>query len=95
MVITIFQELVLQVIEDNCKYWEVLSSTLAVGWLDISVSSFVALLVLIIQWFSMFYSDEQHDKKIFSIFNYRLRCCVCMDLINWISLELVRLLRDL
>lgn len=27
----------LQVIEDNCKYWEVLSSTLAVGWLDISV----------------------------------------------------------
>ncbi|KAB1204357.1 Nuclear pore complex protein Nup85 [Morella rubra] len=27
----------LQIVEDNAKYWEVLSSTLAVGWLDVVV----------------------------------------------------------
>lgn len=30
----------MQVIEDEPKYWEVMSSALAVGWLDIVVSSF-------------------------------------------------------
>jgi hypothetical protein len=30
----------MQVIEDNTKYWEVISSALAVGWLDVVVSSF-------------------------------------------------------
>lgn len=31
----------LQVIEDDPKYWDVLSSALAVGWIDIVVCSFL------------------------------------------------------
>lgn len=35
---------ILQVIEDDPKYWEVMSSALAIGWLEIVVSSFWVLL---------------------------------------------------
>jgi len=41
----------MQVIEDNPKYWEVISSALAVGWLDIVVSQ-----VLFSPSFSYLYS---------------------------------------
>lgn len=31
----------MQVVEDDPKYWEVMSSALAIGWLDIVVSALV------------------------------------------------------
>lgn len=39
----------MQVIEDDPKYWEVISSALAVGWLEIVVRSFYSPVLLFYQ----------------------------------------------
>lgn len=50
----------MQVIEDDPKYWEVISSALAVGWLDIVVSDFRVLFTT--YWYFTSQNNAGHDK---------------------------------
>ncbi|KAG5540709.1 hypothetical protein RHGRI_020817 [Rhododendron griersonianum] len=45
----------LQAIEDDDKYWEAISSALAVGWLDVAVSSFIRIIFL----FACYYGNNR------------------------------------
>ena len=82
-----------QVIEEDAKYWEAISSALAVGWLDIAVCSFIQII------YKCFPATVKITKKqcvvsgiwlIFTVNTIRWKCCACMDLINLISLGAVR-----
>lgn len=60
----------MQVVEDDPKYWEVMSSALAVGWLDIVVSG------LIVRCSFIAYNDESMMDILFWNFYDLMQFCI-------------------
>lgn len=75
---------ILQTVEEDPKYWDVLSAALAVGWLDIVVCVVCKLFTIVVNIFSEFKLDIK----------YGLRgtwgtCIKCWCL--WLQVKLLRL----